>query len=435
MNERAVTESYASGVDMSHFKIRCRNCNKVLDGMYCAFCEHCQGALLVTEYLEREFRVDRTDNSIWRYNWVPVHSPQTHVTPPVVYRSEGLARELGLENLHIIFNGYHPAMGALVETCTFKEFEAAMVLENARENDVDGLVVASAGNTARAFAHLSSRSGFPVIIVVPLMCIGEMWYLKTSVDVPTLIVSDGDYSDAIDMAKRIALVADMPYEGGVKNIAKRDGLGVVLLETVSVLGRLPDHYFQAVGSGAGAIAAWEMCERFQGDERFRGIIPKLHLAQNLPFAPMTKAWHRGERELAKEDLDPALIAQISTRVLSTRYPAYSVKGGVYDALRATDGKMYGVTNDEMQRSKELFERCEGVDIVPAAAVAVGALAQAVENGAVGRSDVIALNITGGGEDLIKAEGKVARVEGEHVSKNASDETLKELVCKVMSRAC
>ncbi len=41
------------------------------------------------------------------------------------------------------------------------------------------------------------------------------------------------------------------------------------------------------------------------------------------------------------DLDPQLIPQITTRVLSTRYPAYSVKGGVFDALTATNGKMYG----------------------------------------------------------------------------------------------
>lgn len=34
---------------MSHFSIRCRNCEKKLEDVYCAFCEHCKDALLITE--------------------------------------------------------------------------------------------------------------------------------------------------------------------------------------------------------------------------------------------------------------------------------------------------------------------------------------------------------------------------------------------------
>src|SRR5208282_4402349 len=129
--------------------------------------------------------------------------------------------------------------------------------------------------------------------------------------------------------RRIALTIGYPFEGGVKNIAKRDGLGVVLLEAVRVIGSLPDHYFQAVGSGTGAIGVWEMAERFKEDGRFGARLPVLHLAQNLPFAPMVKAWEKQSRELFAEDLRPELIGCISTRVLSTRYPAYALKGGVY----------------------------------------------------------------------------------------------------------
>jgi cysteate synthase len=98
----------------------------------------------------------------------------------LVYRSLGLAEHLGLKELFIAFNGYWPEKGALLETCTFKEFEAAVVLQNARENGVEGLIVASAGNTARAFAHLSTKESFPVVIVVPRMCLAEMWYLESS---------------------------------------------------------------------------------------------------------------------------------------------------------------------------------------------------------------------------------------------------------------
>lgn len=412
---------------MSHFGIVCRACGKELINSYCAFCEHCQNALLVTKY--KDDFIEAESGGIWRFNWLPVHGDHEPAPGPVVYKSEALSARLGLKELYIAFNGYWPERGAELLTCTFKEYEALVVMENARDNGIEGLVVASAGNTARAFAHLSVTRKYPVIIVVPLMCLSEMWYLESSSLVPTFIVSDGDYSDAIDLAKRISLIAGMPFEGGVKNIAKRDGLGLVMLESVSRMARLPDHYFQAVGSGAGAVAAWEMSERFIRDGRFGGVLPKLHLAQNLPFAPMFKAWSRGMRELDKNDLNPELICQISTRVLSTRYPAYSIKGGVYDALTASKGSMYGVTNEEMSESKDMFKAVEGIDLVPASAVAVAALKQAVSSGAIGKTETVLLNITGGGEERLKQVHKPHRIEGESVSKKITDSGMEDLLCK------
>ncbi len=417
---------------MSHYTIRCRNCGSELKEVYCAFCEHCKDALLITDYKE-PFR-DDIGSGIWRFNWLPVHACRFHQSGPVVYKSEGIGKYLGLENLYIAFNGYRPEKSAELRTCTFKEFEAAVVLQNAVDNGITGLVVASAGNTARAFAHLSSIADYPVIIVVPRMCLNEMWYIKESVKVPTLAVFDGDYADSIDLARRIASTMNMPFEGGVKNIAKRDGLGIVLLEAVSVTGRLPDHYFQAVGSGTGAIGVWEMAERFIKDGRFGKRLPKLHLAQNYPFVPMVRAWERKSRELDPHDLSPELINEITTRVLSTRYPAYSVKGGVFDALSSTGGFMYSIKNEEVYEAMELFERLEGIDIVPASGVAFSALIKAIKNERVRRDEVILLNITGGGEKRIKAEGIIDKVSPLMVSKYITEKEIEETLCEVLKKS-
>ncbi|MGE5300312.1 MAG: cysteate synthase [Acidobacteriota bacterium] len=419
---------------MSHFKIRCRNCGKELGEVYCAFCEHCKDALLVTEYKERNFRTDN-GKGIWRFNWLPVHTPLFEQSGTVVYRSSGLADRMGLDDLFIAFNGYWPEKGARLQTCTFKEFEAAVVLQNAKENAVSGLIVASAGNTARAFAHLSVVSGFPVVIVVPTMCLTEMWYLESSLAIPTLAVGDGDYADSIDVAKRIASVVGFPFEGGVKNIAKRDGLGAVLLESVAAMGKLPDHYFQAVGSGTGAVGVWETAERFVKDGRYGAKPPALHLVQNLPFAPMLRAWEKGSRTLFPNDLRAELIGQITTRVLSTRYPAYSVKGGVYDALKATGGRMYGVENREVYRAMELFQETEGIDIVPASGVAVAGLRTAVAQGIIKKEETVLLNITGGGEKRLGKEKRTYDVEPRMVSKKITEKEIEELLCETLKKNC
>jgi cysteate synthase len=417
---------------MSHYALQCRKCGKTLTDAYCAFCEHCADALLVTDYGGRFS--EQGGEGIWRFSWLPVHTPAALQPGPVVYRSRGLAAHLGLENLYIVFNGYWPEKGAGLQTCTFKEFEAAVVLQNARENGVEGLIVASAGNTARAFSHLAAETGFPVIIVVPKMCLGEMWYLEPSGVVPTFAVGDGDYADAIDVAKRIAAVTGYPFEGGVKNIAKRDGLGIAMLEGVSKIGRLPDHYVQAVGSGTGAIGAWEMAERFVREGRFGSRLPILHLGQNLPFAPMLHAWEKGSRTLSPGDLRPELISRITTRVLSTRYPAYAVAGGVYDALTATKGRMYGIENDAVYAGMQKFLETEGIDIVPASGVAVAVLRTAVASGAIAPGDTVLLNITGGGEVRMRQERKTFTVVPRFISKAITEREIEELLCHALKKS-
>ncbi|MBZ0155203.1 MAG: cysteate synthase [Alphaproteobacteria bacterium] len=417
---------------MSHYTLHCSRCDTVLENVSFSASGHCKDALLETRYRDKRFS-ESDAQGIWKFNWLPVHTPDFPQPGPVVYPSARLAQRLGLSRLHIAFNGYWPEKGAELRTCTFKEFEAAVVIQNAKENGVPGLTVASAGNTARAFSHLSHVSGFPVIIVVPRMCIMEMWYLEERARIPTLVVGDGDYSDSIDVAKRVSRIAGMPFEGGVQNVAKRDGLGSVLLEAVARMGRLPDHYFQAIGSGTGAIGVAEMAGRFVRDGRFGSRLPRLHLAQNLPFAPMVKAWQQKSRTLFSEDLRPELIAEITTRVLSNRYPAYSVQGGIYDALEAAGGEMYGIPNKEVFAAMELFQETEGVDIVPAAGVAVAALIRGVLAHTVGKDEVILLNITGGGEKKYTREHKIRAVEPYFVPKNISDKEIEEVICSLLKK--
>jgi len=70
-------------------------------------------------------------------------------------------------------------------------------------------------------------------------------------------------------------------------------MGTVILEYARTVGAIPQHYFQAVGSGTGAIAAWEASIRLLRSGRFDGDLPRLHLVQNAPFTPIHDAWTHG----------------------------------------------------------------------------------------------------------------------------------------------
>jgi cysteate synthase len=86
---------------------------------------------------------------------------------PVTYKSEKLARELGLKNLWITFSGWWPEKGARFKTCSFKETEAYSVCGRMTPEMKKVLVVASAGNTARAFAQVCSDNQIPLLLCVP----------------------------------------------------------------------------------------------------------------------------------------------------------------------------------------------------------------------------------------------------------------------------
>ena len=209
-------------------------------------------------------------------------------------------------------------------------------------------------------------------------------------------------------------------EGGAKNVARRDGMATTVLSAAEVIGRIPDSYFQAVGSGTGTIAAYESNIRLIEDGRFGSHLMKLIPSQNIPFTPMYDAFKADSRALLPFDEDEARVKalEITAKVLSNRKPPYGIVGGLYDVLKESNGDMEIVTNEELDAACQLFEKLEGIDIHPAAGVAVESLRKAVGKNIIKKDEVVMLNITGGGEKRFKAEHNWTGVEP-HIVMDAS----------------
>jgi cysteate synthase len=339
----------------------------------------------------------------WKFlQWLPCENLNPRFdSGTIVYKSKALARELGLKNLFIAFNGYWPEKNAGLFTCTFKELEAPPTFQRAEEKCINSLVIASAGNTAKAFIFAAQHFDVRLYVVIPKDNINRLKLpFKPTENVTVIATKKGsDYTDSIMFARRMTDELKIMNEGGARNVARRDGMGTVMLESVLYMNRLPDHYFQAVGSGTGAIATMEALERLLQDGSYPGTIPQLHLSQNHPFTPLVNAWNLGSKELlhADEAQQRAAIIGVFAKVLTNRHPPYSIGGGIYDILKASNGLMYGVTNNEALSAFKLFEGTEGIDLVPASCVAVGSLVTTVESGKVKPKDFILLNITGAGE--------------------------------------
>jgi len=350
-------------------------------------------------------------SGVFRYQcWLPVVRRLDGSCLPLIFRSERLNQILGLENLWISFSGYWPERGVAFRTPSFKELEAYTAL--ARLPGTASIpVVASTGNSAAAFATVFSEHQAPCMIIIPDRGLSRMW-LRTALgpSVRLVVLDDADYSDAISVAKLVARQPGYQLEGGVFNVARRDGLGTVMFAAVETIGDMPDYYFQAVGSGAGAIAAHEASVRLGNGEG--GKLPRLMVCQNKPFTPILNAWRRGLDYLpaTSAERDKLAISKMHAHELANRYPPYSIQGGVYNVLMESSGEALASDNESTRSAMKLFQETEGVDIEPAAGVALACLRQAADRARISPDATILLNVTGGGRAKLARDYSLTAVQ-------------------------
>ncbi|MGN9758624.1 cysteate synthase [Streptomyces sp. SD31] len=373
-----------------HYTLVCSSCGTRYadDGLLLDCPRGHEPAFLRTEYDGTGTRAGE-GTGLFRYApLLPVARTFPDVPGPVVLPAERLGRRIGLDRLWVAFNGHWPERGAQLPTCTFKDLEAYTVLGRLPA-DPPVLVIPSAGNTAAAFAWAAGRHRVPCLLVVPAPALERMRFPAPLDPCVRLVVLDGTatYSDAIACADLLAQLPGHHAEGGARNVGRRDGLGTVIPAAAEELGRLPETYVQAVGSGTGAIGAHETARRLRtGDE----ALPRLLMCQNTPFTPLYDAWRETGPAPAHREHEPL------ARELTNRRPPFTVRGGVRDVLGESGGAVRCTDNESALAAMALFEEVEGIDIEPGAGVALAALADAVRAGQVRRDELVLLNITGGG---------------------------------------
>lgn len=385
------------GCEVMKYLLRCLFTGEKLVDDY-SLSNH-DGGLLRAEYANTNLSIKNENEGLWKYeDWLPVKSSSDQIAGTITYKSEKLSQHLGLGNLWVAYHGYWPERGGLCPTTSFKDLEAVCTLQRLQDHACKGMICASAGNTARSFTHFSSEVGFPMLVIVAEEHLSRVWVPENfSLGNITLIgIGDGaGYNDAIDVANQVAPKIGWQLEGGARNIARRDGIGSLIIDATKTMGRLPNHYFQAVGGGPGPIGVHEMACRLVDSGDFEGGVPKQNLSQNVEHCPIHNAWQAKRNELKSIDF-PDTELPVFSDYLVNNTPAYSITGGVYDILSESNGQTWSVTFDEAEEASKIFEELEGIDIMSPGAVALASLKKAISAGEVGSSDFVLLNITGGG---------------------------------------
>jgi cysteate synthase len=402
-----------------HYKLKCTGCgweaSEDTQQVHCPTCG--TNALLRAVYpASWEELKDSPGSSLSDFAaWLPVQEAPARWSEVNLscYRSEKLGRKLGLRNLWVIFSGYWPEHNASLVSLSFKQLDAEVSARRIKERDGRIPLASSAGNLGLAIAQRSILHGNPAVVLIPDKAVHEMRVLgaPTSDCLCLVTVEDAVYGDVIALTNWVQKqLEDRLLKGSaVYNVATRGGHSVTFLNAVKTIGTLPDHYFQAVGSGTGAIAAWESVLRYNKSES-SGKKTRLHLAQNFPFVPMVEAW-RGDKLDASYSTDEARerLSKVKASVLSNNSPPFKTIGGIKDCLTESDGLMYSIKNAEIESAMQLFYETEGCDINPAAGAALAALRQAMDKRTVASDDVITLHITGGGSSMLAKDCQLHRL--------------------------
>ena len=352
-------------------------------------------------------------DGVWKYlDWIPTSTSNDYVAGTTTYKAEALGDVLGMSNLWVTFHGYWPEKGAMCPTGSFKDMEAVPTIQRLHDHGCTGLICASAGNTARGFTHFCGLADMPLIVVVGKDHGHRIWtrigHPVSSVKV--VVVEDGDYYDAKTVAKGIAKkLTGWQMEGSVHNVARRDGIGSLIIDATLTIGNMPTHYFQGIGGGPGPIGVHEMAERLIQSGQFDGPVPRQHLSQNVEHCPIHNAWQAKRDHLVEADFPPQDV-EVYSDYLMNKGPAYGQVGGVHDILKSSKGQTYVVEREDAMAAKTLFESIEGIDIMTPGAVALASLQQALATGEIDSNDCTVLNISGGGVQRLKHEHETAPVE-------------------------
>jgi len=350
---------------------------------------------------------------VWKYlDWIPTSTSNEYVAGTTTYKAEALGDALGMSNLWVTFHGYWPEKGAMCPTGSFKDMEAVPTIQRLHDHGCTGLICASAGNTARGFTHFCGLADMPLIVVVGKDHGHRIWTKKghPTDSVKVVVVENGDYYDAKTVAKGIAKeLTGWQMEGSVHNVARRDGIGSLILDAAFTIGAMPAHYFQGIGGGPGPIGVHEMAERLIEAGQFEGPAPRQHLSQNVEHSPIHNAWQAKRDHLIDEDFPPHDV-EVYSDYLMNKGPAYHQVGGVHDILKASNGQTYIVEKETAVAAKTLFESIEGIDIMTPGGVALASLQQALASGEIDPDECTVLNISGGGVERLKREYETAPVE-------------------------
>jgi threonine synthase len=382
---------------------------------YCPACGYHDGILDVVydyEAIKRELTppvlAESADYSMWRYlPLLPVKDaaliPHLQVGWTPLYDAPRLAIELGVSRCWVKDEGCNP-------TASFKDRASAIGVVKALERNATKITCASTGNAASSLAGFAAAAQMPAAIFVPSNApaakVAQLLVFGAQV-----FSVEGTYDQAWELCMQSSAEFGWYNRNCAINPYLIEGKKTVSLELGEQFmritpGSFPDWVVLSVGDGCTIGGVWKGLREMH----MLGFIPRLPRllgVQAEGCKPFVTAWRD------KRDLIPCEAHTLADSI-AVGHPRNFIKG--MRAVTESDGAFISVCDEEILESIPMLARKAGVFGEPAGVAGAAGVERAVELGIIGRSESVAIIMTGSGlkdiQSAMRAVGRAIQVRPE-----------------------
>ncbi len=359
---------------------------------------------------------EREDHSMWRYaEFLPVEDtlckkapyPRLRVGWSPFYRTDRLAKELGLREVYVKDDGINP-------TASLKDRASAMAVVKAYEANAKIIACSSTGNAASSLAGNAAAAGFTTYIFVPERApkgkVAQLMMFGAHV-----ISVKGSYEDTFRLSAEAIDEYGWYNRNAAINPYLMEGKKTVSFEIAEQLNwKMTDYVAVSVGDGCTISGVWKGFKDLYA-AGFIDKLPRLISVQAEGCCPLNTAIMEGKDW---EPMEENTIAD-SIAVGVPRNPDKAL-----NAIRESNGVVVNVSDEEILAAMRLLGRTCGVFAEPAGATGTAGVKKAVENGLIPKDASVVSIVTGSG---LKDVANAMKAAGEPISIAPSMELLREKI--------
>lgn len=400
----------------------CISCGKTFPTSKSLYtCPECDSLLEIELDLEKvkeevnKKKLEEECVTAWKYApFLPVEDESKIVslneggTP--LYNCENLAEELGVDELHVKFEGGNP-------TGSFKDRGMTVGVTKALEYGVHTVTCASTGNTSSSLAAYSGKAGLDCLVLTPKGKVALGKLAQAAIHGAKIIAIKDNFDKALQLVRKLTGERDDIYLLNSVNPFRPQGQKTIGFEISDQLGfESPDRITVPMGNCANIWAI------YKGFYEFREIgivdeIPKMTGIQAEGASPVVEAFRSGDDVVTPEP-EPETVAT----AIRIGDPVNGPKA--LNAIRRSEGTAESVTDDEIIEAQKMLARKEGIGVEPASAASIAGLKKLVEDGTIDSSETVVSVVTG---HILKDPEEAADVSEKPIEVSAKYEEIVNLV--------
>uniref|UniRef100_A0A7J3JNP0 Threonine synthase n=1 Tax=Ignisphaera aggregans TaxID=334771 RepID=A0A7J3JNP0_9CREN len=368
--------------------LRCIQCGYTYDpDPFTIICPRCRGLLEVvmpsiTDFDMKTARMRRF--GVWRYReLLPLNDKVTPVTlneggTPLIPLTRAIT---GSFRVYVKFEGGNP-------TGSFKDRGMTVGVTIAKSIGVEGVIVASTGNTAASAAAYAARAGLKCIVVLPRGAVAKGKVAQALLHGAEIREVDGVFDDALE-----DVFTEVVMNGGRKlyplnsyNPWRLEGQKTIAFEIVDELGSAPDTVIVPVGNAGNISAIWKGFKELYSYGLINRL-PRMIGVQATGSAPLAITWESKVDKLHVIE-NPQTIAS----AIRIGKPVNWLKA--LKAVKESNGAFIKVTDDEILAAMRMLAVLEGIGVEPASAASFAGFIKLANRGLIDKDEVVVLIATG-----------------------------------------